>query len=315
LQQIKQQYHIAEGRELIITNGASGAIWLVFQTLISPGAHVIIESPVYQPLLSVAKFLLADISLLERRVENNYEIDKESLETLLRPDTELIVLTNLHNPSGYPLGDDVLGWLKEMVHQRGRRVKVLIDETFRDLMPGNREVSANLDKCFISINTLSKAYGLATLRCGWIVSSQETYAKIRDTYVLVENAGSPLTESLASMVIEHLDQYQQRSWAICAENRKILSEFMNPLIAEGRIFGNIHDYGCLYFPRIAGMEDTEDFVRKLRESWDVYVVSGRFFGAPQHIRIGFGSDTKHLSGKLERLSEAIRSRTTPYDQS
>ena len=315
LQHLRQQYHIAKGRELVITNGASGAIWLVCQALISPESHVIIESPVYQPLLSAPKFLTADISLLERKAEKNYEIDKDSLESLLRPDTKLIVLTNLHNPSGNPVGDGVLSWLKEIVKQHGSSIKVLIDETFHDLVPGEREVAANLDECFISINTLSKAYGLAALRCGWIVSSQETYQKIRDTYVLVENAGSPITESLASLVIERLDSYRQRSLATCAENRKAVNEFMNPLLAEKRIFGQVPAYGCLYFPKIAGMENTEEFTRELRNYWDVYVAPGRFFGAPQHIRIGFGGDAEHLPGALERLADAIRSRTTPAGQS
>lgn len=309
LQHLKQQYSIADGRELIITNGASGAIWLVFQSLISPGSHIVVESPTYQPLLSVPKFLKAEISLLERKTEKDYEFDREGLEALLRPDTKLIVLTNLHNPSGYPLENGVLSWLKETVKRHGKGITVLIDETFRDLAPGNREVAANLDECFISINTLSKAYGLAALRCGWIVSSQETYAKIRDTYVLVENAGSRLTESLAAIMVEHLDDYRQRSWAHCVENQRTLREFMNPLIAEQRISGQIPVYGCLYFPRIVGMDDTEEFARELRDSWDVYIAPGHFFEAPQHIRIGFGGEAEHLPGKLKRLSEAIRSRT------
>ena len=315
LRYLRQEYHLAEGRELIITNGASGAIWLVFQALVSPGSHVIVETPVYQPLLSAPKFLDAEISLLERKPEKNYEIDSDKLKSLIRPDTKLIVLTNLHNPSGHHLGDGGLDLLKGIVKQNGGKVKVLIDETFRDLTPEKRDMAANLDECFISINTLSKAYGLAVLRCGWIASSQDTYQKIRDTFVLVENSGSRLAESLASMVIERLDSHQQRSWAICAENRRIMSEFMDPLLAEKRISGQIPTYGCLYFPRIMGVHDTTEFTRKLRDSWDVYVVEGSFFEAPQHIRIGFGGDTKYLPDILKRLATAIRSQTASADQS
>lgn len=309
LQHLRQKYHIVDGRELIITNGASGAIWLVFKALVSQGSHVIVETPVYQPLLSVPKFLKADISLLQRKPERNYEIDKDSLESLLRSDTKLIVLSNLHNPSGHSLDTKALNWLKEIVKQYDGNIKVLIDETFQDLSPEEHNIAANLDECFISINTLSKAYGLAVLRCGWIVSSQGIYQKIRDTFVLVENSGSRLAESLASMVVEHLDSYQQRSRAICAENQRIMREFMSPLLAEKRIFGELPAYGCLYFPRITGMDDTAEFTRQLHDSWDVYVAPGSFFGSPQHIRIGFGGETKHLPAILTRLSEAIRSQT------
>lgn len=313
LRHLKRQYDITAGRRLVITNGASGAIWLVCQALIAPGDHVIVESPVYQPLLSVPTFLKAEISLLERKPDENYEIDKKGLEELLRrrPDTKLIVLSNLHNPSGHPLGEGVLDWLKGIVKQHGGHIKVLFDETFRDLISEKRDVAANLDECFISINTLSKAYGFATLRCGWIISSGETYAQIRDTYVLVENAGSPLTESLASLVVEHLDDYQKGSLKICAENHEIVRKFMEPLLIEKRIFGQIPTSGCLYFPRIAGMNDTEEFTRKLRDSWDLYVPPGRFFEAPAHIRIGFGGTAEDLTGKLDRLAAAIRSVTTP----
>ena len=313
LHYLRQAYHIAEGRELVITNGASGAIWLVFQALVSPGSHVIVETPVYQPLLSVPKFLNAEISLLERKPEVNYEIDRDGLESLLRPDTKLIVLTNLHNPSGYPLSDGILNWLKGIVNQHGKELSILFDETFRDLLPGKREVAAYLDERFISINTLSKVYGLAAVRCGWIISSQESYEKIRDTFVLVENSGSPITESLASLAIERLDSYQQRAQMICKENYKIISEFMSPLLDEGRLFGKVPSYGCLYFPRIAGLSNTDEFTQVLRDSWDIYVVPGCYFGAPQHIRIGFGGDTKHLPDILKRFTVAIRSWIAPAD--
>ncbi len=315
LRYLKCHYNLPSGKELIITNGASGAIWLVFQALISPGDHVIVESPVYQPLLSVPKFFEADISRLERKSEENYEINRARLQSLLRPDTKLIVLTNLHNPSGYPLGDGVLDWLKDMVTQHGGNIKVMVDETFRDLLPIERVTAATLDESFISINTLSKVYGLATLRCGWIISSGEIYARMRDTYVLVENAGSSLTESLASLVVEHLDSYQKEALKICAKNQRIIREFMGPLLIEKRIFGHIPTYACLYFPRIEGIDDTEEFTRWLRDAWDVYVVPGRFFDAPEHIRIGFGGNAEHLPGKLARLAGAIREITTPIRRS
>jgi aspartate/methionine/tyrosine aminotransferase len=72
------------------------------------------------------------------------------------------------------------------------------------------------------------------------------------------------------------------------------------------LIGGVPAEGCIFFPKIVGVVDTSTFTRKLGEQFRVYVAPGTFFGAPEHIRIGFGGASEELAAGLKRLADAIR---------
>jgi aspartate/methionine/tyrosine aminotransferase len=172
---------------VLLTTGASSAIFLACQALLLEGGHVIIETPVYQPLFAAPTFLGAEVSPLHRRAEKNYQLDLDELESKLTPQTKLIILSNLHNPSGAPLESDIFQEISTAARKYG--AKVLVDEIYRDFVGAKQKPAAALDDVFISINSLSKVYGLSVLRCGWILAAPEIIDQIRRLYALVENIG------------------------------------------------------------------------------------------------------------------------------
>ncbi len=163
-----------------------------------------------------------------------------------------------------------------------------------------------LDDHFISLNGLSKVYGLSMLRCGWILASPDVVNSIRKVQVIVENIGSPLTQALSSMVLDHADEYKKHSMQLLSRNRAIVQEILNPLLEEGLLSGKIPSDGCIFFPKIVGIDDTTAFTRKLAGQYQVYVAPGHFFGLPEHIRIGFGGASEELEIGLKLLANAIR---------
>ncbi len=95
---IAKRYGVDE-RSILTTTGCTAAIWQVYTAFLKPGAHVIIERPYFELLPRFAKSRGASISFLPR-IAPDYGIDIEQLSALIQPNTELIVLTNAHNPSG-----------------------------------------------------------------------------------------------------------------------------------------------------------------------------------------------------------------------
>src|SRR5438874_11538985 len=82
-----------------VSGGTSLANHLAMAALIEHGDEVLIEQPTYDPLLAVARYLDAKINRFARRFEDGFKIDIVDLEKQISPQTRLIVLTNLHNPS------------------------------------------------------------------------------------------------------------------------------------------------------------------------------------------------------------------------
>ena len=108
-------------------NGASNAIYLVCRGYLNKGDHVVIESPVYEPLIATPDFIGCNISYL-KRTPPDYRIDLDRLDKLLTPETKMLILTNLHNPSGAHLNNDSLLEIAELAKSRNKNIRILVDE-------------------------------------------------------------------------------------------------------------------------------------------------------------------------------------------
>jgi aspartate/methionine/tyrosine aminotransferase len=291
---------------ILLTSGGSGAIFLVCRTILEKGDEVIVEHPYYEPLTAIPKYLGAEIRLLHRRPENDFRIDTDALQSLMSHRTKLIVLTNLHNPTGAYLTKESLMNILTVARKANDGVKIMVDEVYHRFVDQGVKPAANLDEAFISINSLSKVYGLFMLRCGWITACSDFIEKVRNVFVLLENIGSPVNEAIANTVVEHLDEYAVHSHSILFQNRKVLKEIIQPLLDDGILKGELPANGCIYFPELAGVNNVDGFIRKLMKKQHVYVAPGRFFGSSQHIRIGFGGNSANLKIGLERFVEEIQ---------
>jgi hypothetical protein len=304
LEAIASRYRV-EPANVITTNGASNGIYLTCRAHLKPGDHLIIESPCYEPLRASPAFIGADVSYLERHFPD-YLIDLDQLDNLMRPDTRLIILTNLHNPSGTLVDDNQLLEIARITKAKNKNVKIVVDEIYHDFLPEIPHPVATLDDCFITLNSLTKVYGLGLLFCGWIIADNATIKRIRELQVVVEGSNSRLMHSFIAYIFRQLDTYHKRAIEHSKTNLEILSQFLQPLIDKGIISGQFPRYGCIYFPRFPHVDNTEMLVKRLADEYKIFVVPGRYFGQPQHIRIGFGGPTEKLKANLDVFVGAMQ---------
>ncbi len=302
IQSIADRYGVGTQR-VLTTNGVSNAIYLLCRALLSANTHVVVESPTYEPLVSAADIVGSRIASLQRRPPG-YQIDLNDLKRALRADTMLLLLSNLHNPSGQLLLDDSLKELAREAQSISPNIRIVVDEVYRDFVFDNRKPAATLDDCFISLNSLTKVYGLGCVHCGWILAEPAIIDRVRHLQLLVEGSGAKLLEGIASFIIRRLDEYLDRSAKLLSHNRRLLFQHLSPLIRDGVLSGGVPQYGSMYFPGLSNVSDTQTFAEKLAEKYRVYVVPGRFFGEPGHVRMGLGGESERLRKGLERFAEA-----------
>jgi aspartate/methionine/tyrosine aminotransferase len=305
---LRRRHAIPADKEMLITAGATAGFWLACQATLSPGDRVLAEAPVYEPLRLVPARLGAAIDTLPRRPEAGYRLDLEELAARMTPRTRLVILTSLHNPSGAVLSKEELVAAAEAARSGNPEALVLVDETFLAFAGETAPSSAHLGPAFITVNTLTKVYGLGQLRCGWVVASPEIMHRIRRDWISVAGIGSRLTEALASMAVDQLDLFEAHEQAVLAGNRPLMQKYLGPLVKAGLLRGEVVPAGCICFPEVVGAGDTEELARALASEQGAFVVPGRFFGAPGHIRLGFGGDPAVLSEGLERLADFLLAR-------
>ena len=304
IQAIARRYGIGE-KSVLATTGCNSALSHVYDTFLAPGSHVVIETPHFEPLPGLAAQRHAHISFLQREPAS-FAIDPARLAALLRPDTRLIVITNAHNPTGAYLDDAALKDIAAVANRHG--IPVVVDEVYGDFVPAplRSGPAACIDPCFISVNSLTKVYGLQALRCGWIIAAENNLEKIRPVYSELESGASKIAHGIASLVLEELPVYVQHWQQLLARNLPLVREVSTMLEAQGLIEGAVPHYGCMFFPKLTRVSDTRTFASWLWDRLRIGVAPGEFFGAPGHLRLGYGQRCEELADGLSQFAEALR---------
>ncbi|MGC2670571.1 MAG: pyridoxal phosphate-dependent aminotransferase [Candidatus Acidiferrum sp.] len=293
---------------IVAATGTSMANHLAMAAVLDPGDEVLIEQPVYGPLLDVAEYLGARVKRFPRRFETGFALEPEEIERTITAETRLFVLSNLHNPSGALIPAAKLRAIGEMAHRAGARV--LVDEVYLEMLfdksapfsfPIGQSIASADDNPFIVTSSLTKVYGLSGLRCGWVVASPLLAKRMWLLNDLFGAVAAHPAERMSVMAFDHLEQFSERARSLLSANRALVDSFLD---SRSDIECFRPPAGTVVFPRLT-RGDADTFFQLLREKYETTVVPGKFFEMPRHFRIGMGGDTVGLRAGLERLSAAL----------
>jgi len=287
---------------VVAAAGTSMANHLAMAASVEPGDEVLIEHPTYELLVSVSRYLGASVRHFERRMEDGFRIDPEEVERQITPRTKLIVITNLHNPSGALVDEGTLRAVGDIA--KHHNAFVLVDEVYLEAMFDRRPPPAlHLGEHFLVTSSLTKAYGLSGLRCGWVLASPELVQRmwhINDLYGV--NAAHP-AELLSVIALDNLDRVAARAKRLLDTNRRTLDAF---LASRTDLEYYRPEFGTIIFPKLS-RGSVDELCRLLWEKYETSVVPGSYFETPRHLRIGIGGDPEMTRTGLGRLGLALDS--------
>lgn len=304
VEEIRRRCHLPDTVEVLPVAGASMAIAVVMQALTHAGkCRVLVENPTYDPLHRAARYFRADIDRLPR--DERFRIDPEVLRSKLNSEVDAVVISNLHNPSGIALSQESLTEISELLAGENPAAWLIVDETFADFSTDPSQAAAAIGSNVVSINTLSKVYGLSLLRCGWVIATGDKFHQIRESWVNCQNIGSKLTEAMAAVFLRHSDEYVSMYQDTLSENRKRVATLIDS--HSDKLAWIAPEHGCICFPRFTGKTGMGELVARFEQA-GVGVVPGRFFGVDQyrqHFRIGYGIAQETLEKGLRRIAKVI----------
>ena len=299
IQALAERYHV-DTCCVVTAAGTSFANHLALAALISRGDEILLESPAYEPLLALAHYLGAEVKRFQRLFEDGFRISPGEIERNMSPRTRLIVITNFHNPTGVLTDDDTLKEIGELAKKRNARV--LVDEVYLQMLFAEPPRTAfNLGNQFIVTSSLTKAFGLSGLRCGWILAEPE----LANNMWLLNDlfAATPVHagERLSVVALKQLSSIADRAQIRLDRNRQLLNQFLDTRDDLETIRPS---FGSIMFPRVREAS-SETLCHLLREKYETSVVPGRFFELPAHFRIGLGGDSETLAEGLRRVGAAL----------
>jgi aspartate/methionine/tyrosine aminotransferase len=300
LQQALARKCRVEPAGVVAAIGTSMANYIAMAAVLAPGDDVVIESPAYDPLIGIARFLGANVKRFERRMDHGFRVEPDSIGGAVTKATRLIVLTNLHNPTGVLTDNDTLLKIGEIA--RGVGARVLVDEVYLEALFDEAPLSSvHLGNEFIATGSLTKAYGLSGLRCGWILAEPDLAKRMWRLNDLFGNIPAHPAERLSVIALASLDRISGRAQALLKQNRVMIDQFLD---SRDDLEAVRPRFGTVVAPRVL-RGSADQLSELLREKYETSVVPGRYFDMPAHIRVGFGCDSEMLAGGLERLGAAL----------
>ncbi|NIB99383.1 pyridoxal phosphate-dependent aminotransferase [Halobacterium sp. R2-5] len=258
--------------------------------------RVLVEKPAYEPLVETPAALGAEVDRFLRG--DVYRLDVERVENALTEQTELVTVTNRHNPSGSLTERETLADLANVASDAGARL--LVDEVYAPYVTEERDgpfggpTAAGLDNTVVT-NSLTKFHGLGDLRIGWLVADREFVERARSVSHHFHGAAGT-SRALARRALHNEAHLAERSRTLLAENTELLESFLaerddvDGFVADGSTFAFLD-------PANAGGDEL------VEAAWDegVLVVPGRFFDDEERVRVSLGRNPSEVASALDAL--------------
>lgn len=300
---------------VLVFAGAEEAMFWALQELVGPGEHAIVTVPNYQSMETITLRTGAALDGLLLRPDDGWALDVDELERLLRPTTTLIAVNFPNNPTGALPDRTTFTRLVQLCDQHG--IRLFSDEVYRglELDPARTLPQAvDLSPTAISLNVMSKAYGMPGLRIGWLACRDRALLErleLRKHYTSLCNAGP--SEHLATIALGAGEQIRARNRAIIAENLPVFDAFFASWPAH---FAWEHPQGgCVCFPRLLTGEPTSSFCRRLVERAGVVLLGAEIYESQlaevptDRFRVGVGR--RGPAAALDAFAEFLEDDTVP----
>lgn len=290
---IAATYDTVGAEEVLAFAGAEEGIYIAMRTLLTAEDHAIVVTPNYQSAESLPNAICAATGV-PLDADNGWALDLDRVEAALEPNTKLISINFPHNPTGKILSRAEWDGLIEIARRRG--IYVFSDEVYWGI---ERDESRRLPQMAdvyergLSLNVLSKSYGLPGLRVGWIAVREPALLARMERYKhYLSICNSAPSEALAVIALKARERILAQNRALVNANVEVLSAFF----AE---FSDLFDWatpdgGCIGFPRYLGADGVESFCERIVNDAGVLLLPASVYRSAltaspnDRFRVGFG---------------------------
>ncbi len=279
--------------DILCFAGASEGIYAANQIILDSSSHALVVTPNYQSHESLPASI-CDVSAIPLDFEGNWTLDIDRVAAAIQPNTRLLTINFPHNPTGAILEHDRYLALIELCRKHG--IYILHDEIFNGLGPkGTKHLPfiADVYERGLSLNVMSKAYGLPGLRIGWIAcQDSQLLSKMEHLkhYLSICNSGP--SERLACIGLKNREQIFARNCSIIDNN---LPKWDSFFANYPDLFEWHHPQGsCMAYPRYTGEDGVENFTRNLVEKAGVLLLPASVYSSAisdtpdDRFRLGLG---------------------------
>jgi aspartate/methionine/tyrosine aminotransferase len=284
-------------------------IYIALNSILQSGDNVICTYPGYQSLYEVAEGLGSDVTKWKPEEANGWRFNPDFLEQNIKPNTKLIIFNFPHNPMGFlPTRED---FQRIIDIASNNNLYIFSDEMYRfleydptDRLPSACEV---YDKA-ISLFGMSKTFGMAGVRIGWVITKdKDLYTKMATYKDYTTICGSAPSELLSIIALRAKDEIIAKHLTRIKRNIELVDNLFEEY--KDKFEWVRPKAGTIGFPRLKGTQNTLEFSQKIVKEANIMILPAAVYDyGDNHFRLGFGRE--NLPETLEKFKEYLKSQKT-----
>lgn len=255
---IAESYATADPDDVLVFAGPGEGLTSTFRALLGRDDHAVVVIPNYQSAETVPA-ALCDTTGVPLRAADGWALDVDAVAAVLRPNTKVLAVNFPNNPTGAVPDHDTWQALLELVAHHG--IHLFSDEIYRGVETDPAVTLPNATDLYeraISLNGVSKAYGLPGLRIGWVITRDRALLdRVEQVKHYGSICGSAPSEVLAQIAVKARASLFARTRRRIADNLPLFRQFFDrhpDLFTYAPPRG-----GCVCFPRYTGEDGVESF--------------------------------------------------------
>lgn len=302
--EVAKLYSGVDPDDVLIITPEEG-IFITLSTLLNKGDHVVCAFPGYQSLYEIAEGMGCEVTKWLPEEENGWKFNIEFLKQNVKPNTRLIIVNFPHNPTGYlPSVEEY----KEIINfAKERNIHVLSDEMYRylELNESDRLPSAcELYDKAISLFGMSKTFGMAGARIGWlIVRDKQKYLEMATFKDYTTICSSAPSEILSIIALRSRNIIVERHINRIKKNLALLDEFFNR--HKDLFEWKKPKAGTIAFPKLIKEKSSLEFCQRVVKEAGIMILPSTVYDFDdKHFRVGFGRE--NMPEALNKFEEYLK---------
>jgi len=282
--------------EVVFTPGGTGGNLLALLTLASRGSRLVLESPMYEPMVRQA-YRLNEVVRLQRSFKEGWRLPLDQARKLITGNTRMVILCEPCNPPGiYSAREDILE-LAAMAEEKG--AYLLINEVYRGF--SDRPSLHGAAKNIVIVSSLSKLIGAYQYRLGWLSARPSVATRLREAH---HNMGIPTAPAAAFglKVMDKAEGIRNAAAAAAAAGLGVVDRWVNATPGLAWIPSQGPGFGSVELPE--GIDDLA-FAEQLHDEHGVFLVAGSMFELPGTLRIAWQQSGERLQEGLDIIAGAL----------
>lgn len=318
---VEREYQLRyQPKQVIVTDGAKYALYLLFQAILNVGDEVIIPVPYWVSYGEQVKLAEGKPVFVSSTQEQSFKVSVAQLEAVRTDKTKAIILNSPSNPTGVIYTEEELRQIGEWAV--AHNILIIADDIYGRLVyNGHRfipiaTISEAIRQQTIIINGVSKTYAMTGWRIGFAVGDEKIIQAM--TQLASQSTSNPVAVSQYA-AIEALTGEQ----TTVEDMRQAFEKRLNhiyPKVAALPGVSLIKPEGAFYlFPNvkktleICGYDNVTNWVEDLLQEAHVALVTGEGFGAPEHVRMSYATDLMTLEKAIERMNDFIEKKRIQHN--